>query len=174
MTMQEIIMIVEQQNVEMKSIMQDNTNQKLFVPELCDNKVSINIPNNKLVYIHLYDLSQIQNNTIFNLGNLLEYSAIYLSQHITSDKLLLRSHIIEKNKFEGQRFNIFSLINNDLYLVSDAGLCLLSLIEDIFLSILNYNNLNMLEEYISKFKNQFNSFRQNVIQQQILSTNKRS
>lgn len=163
-TIQDAILITGNLSVGISSnILDSKKTHKLFTPKSCKNKVAINIPNTRLLYIHLYNINQVSKQPIFNVGEISEYASIYLTQCLTSSNFFIKSSIMEKEMYEGNRIGIFSIIGQDLYLVCDVGLHILDLIENIFSKILNTNNIHQLNKYCTDFKDKFINFQQQVL-----------
>lgn len=163
-TLQDAVLITGDLSVCVSSnILDDKKKYKLFTPKVYKNKVVINVPNTRLMYIYLYDIKQVSKQPIFNIGEINEYASIYLTQCLTSSNFFIKSSILEKEIYEGNRIGIFSIIGNDLYLVCDSGLYILSLIENTFRKLLNSNSISNLNKYCLDFKDEFNHFQQQLL-----------
>lgn len=163
LTIQDVMLITNNLSLNIESKIINKKDTKLFKPCISDNKVYLNIPNNKLAYIHLYNIDNEVQKSILNLGDISEYASIYLSQQLTSGNFIIKSSIIEKETFEGNRAGSFSIIDNDLYFVCDIGLHLLHIIEKAYIDILKTNNQIMLDNYCNSNKEKFNKFKNQIL-----------
>ncbi|BCL65860.1 hypothetical protein IOLA_228 [uncultured bacterium] len=162
-SIQDTMLITDNLNLKINSKILNTKNIKFFSPKIRKNKIYLYIPNNKLAYIHLYNIESEKKNNIFNIGEIKEYATIYLSQQIASSRFFIKSSIIEKSIFEGYRIGCYSIIDNNLYFVCDIGLCLLNLVENCFIKILDINNIKQINNYCNLHHFEFNEFQNQIL-----------
>ena len=141
-------------SIELKD--QKISQDKIFKAEINDNIVTILVENNKIYYIYLYSLDGYPTNTI---DSIMQMSDTYLSEYLlTLDDFFYSKQIVESSVLLGNLFGIYTVINNDVYLISDYGFHIINSIKNVNQKLYDLNNIDIIDKYIEDNPKSWNKF----------------